>query len=138
MSLFTNTKNPKHQGSIGEARAVYEYTKMGMIVSKPIMDCDYDLLVDDGTTIKKVQVKTTTQVSRKKKTYPICNLRVMGGNQSFSIAKKRNLSDWDLLFVLSEDGRCWSIPSTEFDATTAVTISDKFDKFELPFSAAIV
>lgn len=130
MSMFSNTKNPKHQGMIGESRAIYEYTKMGMIVSKPIMDCDYDLLVDDGLSIRKVQVKTTTQSSRKT-SCPICNLRVMGGNQSFTTEKKRNAEDWDILFVMSDDGNCWSIPSSEFDATTALTLTEKFDRFKL-------
>jgi hypothetical protein len=128
MSVFINTKNPKHQGSIGESRAVYEYTRMGMIVSKPIMDCDYDLLVDDGTVIRKVQVKTTKQLHYTSKN-PICNLRVMGGNQSFTTTKKRKIDDWDILFVLAEDGRCWSIPSTEFKTETALTLTKKCDKF---------
>ena len=130
MSVFTNAKNPKHQGSIGESKAIYEYTKMGFIVSKPIMDCDYDLLIDDGTSIKKVQVKTTRQLHRTSKN-PICNLRVMGGNQSFSTSKNRKTDDWDILFVLSEDGRCWSIPSTEFKTETALTLTEQFDRFKI-------
>ena len=128
MSVFQEIKNPKHQGSIGEARAVYEYTKMGMVVSKPIMDCDYDLLVDDGNTIKRVQVKTTTQ---KRNNHPICNLRVMGGNQSFTTTKNRSQNDWDILFVMSNDGSCWSIPSNEFRTETSLTLTEKFDSFRL-------
>lgn len=129
MSIFKNTKNPKDQGSIGEARAVYEYTRMGFVVSKPIKDCDYDLLVDDGNSIKRVQVKTTTH--KKSGTTYSCNLRVQGGNQSFATVKKRKMDDWDLLFVLAEDGRCWSIPANEFTAQNALCLNERFDGFLL-------
>jgi len=128
MSIFNDIKNPKRQGSIGEARAIYEYTKIGVVVSKPVIDCDYDLLIDDGASIKRVQVKTTTQT---KGNHYSCNLRVMGGNQSFNTVKKRNINDWDVLFVMADDGRCRSIPANEFDAKNCLCLNERFDRFAL-------
>lgn len=126
--LFDTCKNSKHQGSIGETRAIHEYTKLGYIVSKPICDCDYDLIVDDGCSLKRVQVKTTK--NKRRGTY-ICNLRVMGGNQSFNVVKNRNPDSWDILFVLTENENCWSIPSNKFDAVNSLTLDSRFDCYKI-------
>ena len=126
--IYDKCKNSKHQGSVGETRAIYEYTKLGYIVSKPMMDCDYDLLVDDGSVIKKVQVKTTKTIKRGNY---VCNLRVMGGNQTFTTVKHRTPESWDILFVVGCEGECWSIPATEFKATNLLTIDSRFDRFKV-------
>jgi len=96
-NLFENCSTSKKQGSLGEARAIYEYTKLGFIVSKPLQDCDYDLIIEKDGVLKRIQVKTTTQVPKGK--YFVCNLRVLGGNQSFNTAKNRNPESYDELFA---------------------------------------
>lgn len=125
--LFENCKNSKHKGFVGEAKAILEYSNRGFVVSKPMLDCDYDLIVDDGQGLKKVQVKTT---EHKKNGYYRCNLRVMGGNKYSSTVKLRHTEDWDLLFVLSDDGSCWSIPASEFNNKNQLTLDQRFDSFK--------
>ena len=125
--LFKECKNTKQQGSVGEAKAIFEYTRLGFVVSKPMTDCDYDLIIDDGS-LKRVQIKTT---SEKINNYYRCNLRVMGGNQSFHTVKKRKHDSWDLLFVLNENGNCWSIPSSSFQNINSLTLDDRFDIYKI-------
>lgn len=51
-------KDTDKVGAISEAAVTLLYTRMGYVVSKPTAKCKYDLLVDDGQKIWKVQVKT--------------------------------------------------------------------------------
>jgi hypothetical protein len=47
-----------HQkGEIAQLKAQLRATEKGYIVSRPTVESRYDLLVDDGQTIKKVQIK---------------------------------------------------------------------------------
>jgi hypothetical protein len=111
MVMFNNVdlNIRKKQGNVGVAKAIFEYTKLGYTVLVPFSDSDkYDLVIDDGVSLKKVQVKT----SRSKTTrgdYKV-NLATNGGNRSCSSMRKRQSDDYDLLFALTDDGRCWSIP----------------------------
>ena len=128
-TLFKNCSTFKKQGCLGEARAIYEYTKLGYIVSKPLQDCDYDLIIEKNGLIKRIQVKTTTQIPKGK--YFVCNLRVLGGNQSFNTAKNRNPESYDELFVLSVNDDCWSIPTNIFKALSTLTLDKRFDDYKL-------
>ena len=58
--LFDESITTSEQGDIGEARAIYEFVKLGYVVSKPINDkAKYDLIIDTGDCLKRVQVKTS-------------------------------------------------------------------------------
>lgn len=62
--LFENAINSKKQGDIGMCYAMAYYAKLGWTVSIPVTDSqDYDLVVDNGTRLFKVQVKTTKSIS---------------------------------------------------------------------------
>ena len=131
---FTNvdTNISKLQGNIGVARAIYEYTKKGYTVLAPLSDSSkYDLVIDNGESLLRVQVKT----SRCKSKYGgyTVNLKTSGGNTKVNTIRKRESGDYDVLFALVEDGRCWSIPSTELgDLTTGVVLgSTNFKQFLL-------
>lgn len=65
------------QGNVGLAY----YSKLGYTISIPLTDSqDYDIIVDTGNTLLKVQVKTTT-CRRDSGNYQL-NLKVSGGNRS--------------------------------------------------------
>ena len=56
--MFTNTKK---QGNWGLGQAIAYFTAKGLSVSIPLTDSQtYDLIVDDGTSLKRVQVKSST------------------------------------------------------------------------------
>ena len=126
--LFDNAETNTKQGDIGEARAIYEYTKMGYVVARTIFDsAKYDLILDDGVSLKRVQVKTTR--CKKKYTNKKWNatgynvlLGTTGGNRKINTYRNRNDDDYDILFVLTEEGRCWSIPVNELGAVTTTVV----------------
>ncbi len=128
--MFENAKTSTKQGDIGEARAIYEYTKLGYGVSRTLFDSmKYDIIIDVDGKLLKVQVKTT-KFKSKYGIYKV-GLRTCGGNQSFKTTRKRENSDYDYLFVLSSDGTCWSIPTDDFDAKNSLNLGTKFDKYKL-------
>jgi len=127
-----NSKISKLQGNIGVAKAIYEYTKMGFTVLAPLSDSSkYDLVIDDGIKLLKVQVKTSR--CKSKHGGFLLNLKTSGGNTKTNTIRKRVSTDYDLLFILTEDGKCWNIPSVELgEACHSIVIgSTKFKQFLL-------
>lgn len=110
--LFDNAINSKKQGDIGMCYAMAYYAKLGWTVSVPVTDSqDYDLVVDNGTRLFKVQVKTTKSISPSGNY--IVSLRTIGGNRSGTGKCKdfsENSSD------LTDSGDCYSIPKSEISA----------------------
>lgn len=119
-----NKSISKNQGNIGVSKAIYEYTKMGYTVLLPFSDSDkYDLVIDDKDKLLKVQVKT----SRCKARYGgyTINLKTSGGNTKINTIRTRRKGDYDILFVLTEDGDCWSIPSEQLgESGTAIIVGN--------------
>lgn len=112
--LFDNAINSKKQGDMCYAMAYY--AKLSIPVSVPVTDSqDYDLVVDNGTRLFKVQVKTTKSISPSGNY--IVSLRTIGGNRS-GTGKCKDFSEnsSDLLFALTDSGDCYSIPKSEISA----------------------
>lgn len=132
--MFDNCKTHTKQGDLGEARAIYEYTKMGYIVSKPLCDsAKYDIIVDDEITLKRVQVKTSQCVSGtgNGKAYSI-NLVTSGGNTSTNTRRKPEDGDYDELFVLTEMDECWMIPSEHTVGKSMIVVGNtKYNEYKI-------
>lgn len=94
----------KEQGDICESLAIFYYTSLGFIVSKPINHSSYyDLIIDDGKILKKVECKSS-RFKANKKSYSV-SLVTNGGNQSFNkIVKKIDSSKVDEIFIMDGDG----------------------------------
>jgi hypothetical protein len=88
--------NKKRQGAIGIARAIAYYTESGCAVFVPVSDFSrYDLIVDTGERLERVEVKTSSQASRE------FTLRTMGGNQSWNgVAKHLSPDDCEKVFLV--------------------------------------
>jgi hypothetical protein len=129
VSIFGNidVNVRKKQGNLGVARAVYEYTKLGYVVLAPMSDSEkYDLVIDTGSELLKVQVKTSRCKSGSGCTYNrtgwAVNLSTKGGNTKTNNIRRRQAGDYDMLFVLVDSGDCWSIPVAAL-GTAGATIS---------------
>ena len=138
--LFSLVRNSNHktQGDLGEARAVYEYTKLGYTVLKPLSEGNkYDFVIDDGSNLLKVQVKTS-RCKTKSGGYEVC-LKTSGGNTKINTIRRRARTDYDLLFVLTENGKCWSIPSSALgDAATSIIVGTcKYADYEIRESGEV-
>lgn len=107
--MFTETKNTKQQGSVGLGLAIAHYASRGFIVSIPLNDSqDYDLIVDKGDTLCKVQVKTCRLVERGQ--YKV-TMSMQGGNRKGSYMGKLGTQfRYDILFVVTGDGARYEIP----------------------------
>ena len=123
--MFENTTNWKKQGDIGMCYAMVYYSKLGWTISIPITDSqDYDIIVDNGVNLLKVQIKTTTQVTK----YGIAcvNLRTNGGNKSGTSTKNFDKNTCDLVFVMTSNSEFYSIPRNEIEATTSINLGEKY------------
>ena len=89
--------NSRQQGAIGVGRAIAHYSSKGYAVFIPVSDVSrYDLIVDTGEKLLRVEVKTTRSVRND------VSLRTLGGNQSWSGEIKRiSSSDCDIVFVVN-------------------------------------
>lgn len=127
--MFDNTKTHTQQGNVGEARAIYELTLRGYGVSRTLFDSDkYDLVVDDGTKLQKVQVKTT-RFKNPRGVY-VVGIKTTGGNTRHNTIRPRQSGDYDLLFVLADNGECWLIPA-DLLGTMSVDLGPKWDDYRL-------
>lgn len=113
----------KEQGNIGETIAMCYYGLLGYSVSKPIFEhSHYDLIIDDGNELKRVQVKTSSFKSNKI-SYEV-SLKTSGGNQSWNrIVKKIDSSKVDLIFVYTMDGNIYEIPAININGQGCINLN---------------
>ncbi|HEY2718363.1 MAG TPA: group I intron-associated PD-(D/E)XK endonuclease [Solirubrobacteraceae bacterium] len=102
--------SPRRQGDLGELSAMEWLGSQGFAVFFPIGHSpDCDLVVDDGCALQRVQVKTTTQLHKRRWVVTLCT---RGGNRSWNgLVKHFSSSRCDSLFVLVADGRRWFMPA---------------------------
>lgn len=114
-------RNPRDQGLIGLTDALAWFGAQGWNVCVPLIDNQpYDLVVDDGTGLKKVQVKTTTY-QRTRGIYCV-SLCTNGGNQSFHTRKTFEPTSCDLLYVLTDARTRYLIPTSAITAKTSLSL----------------
>lgn len=129
--MFENVINSKKQGDVGMCYAIAYYSRLGWTVSIPITDSqDYDLLVENtDNTILKVQVKTSRYLTEGG-TYQV-SLKTCGGNKSGQTIKKMDKNYIDLVFVLVDDGSCYSIPTEKIESSGSMNLGDKYSEFKV-------
>ena len=129
--------SPRKQGDLGELSALEWLITHGYSINLPYGHSPHcDLVAEDGPTLLRVQVKTST-VFRNGRC--VCT---RGGNQSWSgLVKRLDPARIDYLFALVADGRRWFIPSEAIDGCTKLHLGGpKYAAFEVdhgwPLSAA--
>ena len=129
--MFENVINSKKQGDVGMCYAIAYYSRLGWTVSIPITDSqDYDLLVENtDNNILKVQVKTSRYLTEGG-TYQV-SLKTCGGNKSGQTIKKTDKNYIDLVFVLVDDGSCYSIPTEKIESSGSMNLGDKYSEFKV-------
>lgn len=117
--------NTKAQGNIGVAQAIAHYSTKGFEVLVPLGDnTKYDLVVDEGRSLLKVQVKTTQYF--RKGSY-IVSLRTNGGNRSGSSKVSYiNAVDTDFIFIyVVPTGEKYIFPVIELEGKAHVSLKNK-------------
>lgn len=117
--------NSKMAGNVGVGQAIAYYTAKHYVVSLPLNDSQsYDLIVDAGSGLKRVQVKTTASKDRT------VELRSTGGNKSRNTYKPFDKCGSDLLFVWSE-GDMYEIPVSAIEGTTRISLGPKYAGYKV-------
>ena len=127
--------NPRKQGLIGLGDAVAWFTASGYDVCLPLNDSQkYDLVVedpDDGRLLK-VQVKTTTALTPYG-SYAV-DLATNGGNRSRNTVEAFDPDHYDLLFVLTDAGTRYLIPSHHISARFSISLGQKWNGYRVGVS----
>ena len=90
-------RNSKKQGDAGLGQAIAYFTSKGYDIALPLTDsADWDLIVEIENDLKRVQVKTSSQM---KGDIAVVDASVKGGNKSSSSKKKIQDQQWDLIFI---------------------------------------
>lgn len=121
----------KDQGNLGEAAAMFHFTRIGAKVSKPLFEnTPYDLVVDLEGKLSRVQVKSTSYQNRSGNY--ILELRTKGGNSSWNgVVKTVDSSGCDLLFAYCTDGSIYVIPPVALCGQGRVTLGKKYEEFRV-------
>jgi hypothetical protein len=81
------------------------------------------LIVDKDNKLYRVSIKTTKGMN-KSKTHYIVQLRNTGGSSGVSKIRLFDNSSCDILFVLTQSGVMYEIPSKEIKITGALTLTE--------------
>lgn len=90
-------RTTQRKGDIATARAVATFTAMGYDVSIPLTEsAAYDLVVDDGVRLARVQCKFSTNRD--------VDLRRVHSNSNGYVVKHARADSYDWLYVLDSQG----------------------------------
>ena len=121
--------NTKKQGDIGLGKAIGYFTGLGMTVCIPLTDSqDYDLIVDNGFSLSRVQVKRSTYI--RKGVY-VVSLTVKGGNRtSKGTVKPFDKSKVDVV-VVSTPESLYVISVSELTVKSQINLNSSYDKYRV-------
>lgn len=118
-----------HQGNLGLGRAIAYYTTNCIPIMLPLNDTQkYDLVIDKDNKLQRVSVKTTQHLNKAETNY-IVRLCNSGGSSGKSIIRKFDKTSCDIVFILTIEGTMYEIPSENIDASTELTLTDKWNNY---------
>jgi PD-(D/E)XK nuclease superfamily protein len=121
--------NTRLQGDAGLGIAIAYFSRIGAKVGIPLTDSQpYDLMVDDGRQLARVQVRTTTV--REGRSY-VVGLKTVGGNKTQTITKIFDPKAYEWLFVVCGDATAYLIPTTAIRARYSIFLGRKYERFRL-------
>ena len=126
---FRAHDNTRLQGDAGLGIAIAYFSRIGAKVGIPLTDSQpYDLMVDDGYQLARVQVRTTTV--REGRSY-VVGLKTVGGNKTQIITKVFDPKAYEWLFVVCGDATAYLIPTTAITARYSIFLGRRYERFRL-------
>lgn len=115
--------NSKAKGNLGEIAVAHEFIKWGCTVSFPFGDnARYDLIIDDGKNLKKVQVKYTDCKSENNAWLCRC---VSSKNHTTNKRLDDYTNDVDIIaYYISEIDTCIMFTIKELGKRTSITVRE--------------
>lgn len=128
--MLQDCKNSRKQGDIGLGAAIAYFTANHFTVSIPLTDNqEYDLVIDRNDGLKKVQVKTSKH-KKDSGSYEVM-LKTMGGNKSGRTVKMFDPIAVDYLFILTDEGIKYLIPTDAETNKATITLGQKYDQYRV-------
>lgn len=128
---FNGFKNSNKRGTFGLADAIYWFTANQYVVSVPLNDTQkYDLVVEKDGVLQRVSVKT---VSHKPRGIYVVKLK----QQTIRYKKLFDNSKIELLYVVSDSGERWCIPSSTINGKSVLNLGQHYDEYKITLSSAI-
>ena len=111
--------NTKQKGDIAVSQAIAYYVSCGYEILIPLGDRKpYDLVIDTGERLEKVQVKYTST--------DVAGLRTHGGNKSGNSIKRYDSESFDRLFVYqATTKRRFDIPWAQTKARSSISVKNR-------------
>lgn len=129
MENILEQKNSRKQGDVGLGYAIAYFTKIGATVCVPLTDNQkYDLVFEEFGNLKRVSIRTTTQLNKPKINH-VVDLRTCGGNRSRQKIENFDKNSVEYLFVLTSDNKKYLIPSQIISAKSALSLTKEYDKY---------
>lgn len=126
-----NFLSNKEKGNSGLGMAIAYFSSNGYVVSIPLNDTqDYDILVDKGGFISKVQVKATG-CKTKNNIYQVA-LKSCGGTKGKEYKTLVN-TNIDYVFILNADLKMYLIPKNEIKNKSTINLGKKMNKYIVEF-----
>ena len=126
---FRPHANTRLQGDAGLGVAIAYFSRIGARVGIPLTDSQpYDLMVDDGQQVSRVQVRTTT--SKEGRSY-VVGLKTLGGNKTQLITKTFDPTAYEWLSVVCGDATVYLIPATVIKARYSIFLGRKYEPYRL-------
>jgi len=126
--MFENADNTRKQGDIGLGCAIRRFTILGHTVAVPLTDSQpYDLLVDVGDKIHRVQVKSTRFKKRGGSFY--VSLTLKGGNRSGRTITAFDKTLVDSVYIVTGDGVEYWIPVEKMKSNNTISLGKFYDEF---------
>ena len=122
-------KTNKEKGNAGLGIAIAYYASNGYTVSIPLNDTqDYDLIVDKDNTLKRIQVKSTSCIT-KSGNYQVA-LKSCGGTKGKTYKRVID-TNIEELFILTEKMDMYIIPIKELKNRSTIAICEKYKQFKV-------
>lgn len=122
--------NPRKQGLIGVGDAIAWFCSHGYDVCLPLNDSQkYDLVVDLGGDLHRIQVKTSTRQAGSGRY--VVDLRTNGGNRSRRTVEHFDPATCGYVYVLTDDGQRFLIPSEQIEARATIVVGPKWQAYRV-------
>lgn len=106
--------------------AIAYYGSNGYTVSVPLNDTqDYDLIIDNGDKLLKVQVKFT---SFKKRGIFQASLKSCGGTKG-TVYKRVIETNIDILLIVTAEKDIYEIPFKDLNNKATINLGEKYKKY---------
>ena len=117
----------RSKGRAGLAVAIGYYGSKNYTVCVPLNDTqEYDLIVDDGKSLKKVQVKCTGRRNKRGR-YEVA-VKSCGGTKG-AVYNHVKDTDIDILFVVCTNGWLFEIPKEKITQRSTINLYTEKSKF---------